>query len=60
MSSKYPYCMEFGELMSCMGILKLQDKKYKEAKEYYDKAIMLMNFYCPKDSRTIQTLKKNL
>jgi hypothetical protein len=46
--------------MSCLGLLKLEDRKYKEAKKYYDKAIMLMNFYCPKDSITILTLKKNL
>ncbi len=60
MSGKYPYCMEFGELMSCLGLLKLEDRKYKEAKQYYDKAIMLMNFYCSKDSIPILTLKKNL
>ena len=60
LSGKYPYCMEFGELMACLGLLKLEDGKYKEAKQYYDKAIMLMNFYCSKDSVTILTLKKNL
>lgn len=46
--------------MSCLGLLCLEEKKYKEAKQYYDKAIMLMNFYCSKDSKTILTLKKNL
>ncbi len=60
LQNKHMYSLEQAELWNCIGLLRLEQKRYKEAKDNFESTMKLMNFYFCKESNTILTLKKNL
>ena len=41
-------------------MLKIDLGKFQEAKNYFNKALIILNFYFTRDSSYVQAIKKNL